>query len=115
MNSPPIDAAESLTKAAPVKKSKAEISLLSYRFMIFYRFILALVGGYILASLSAVLIAQYFADQRSSAAMASTLIAFCVQAGAFIWVFMVNKTLKASLGIFIPSLVIFFLIKMLGN
>lgn len=115
MNSPPLDAAESLAKAFPSQKSKAGSSLLSYRFMIFYRFILALVGGYILASLSAVLIAQYFADHRSSAAMASTLIAFCVQAGAFIWVFMVNKTLKASLGIFIPSLVIFFLIKFLGN
>lgn len=83
--------------------------------MIFYRFVLAILGGYLLSALSAMLIAQTFAEYRSSAAMAATLIAFSVYCAAFIWVFMVNKTLKASLGILLPCLILFLIYKSLGN
>ena len=96
-------------------KTKAQSSVFVYRCMILYRFLLAGVGGYILASLLAVVIAQYFSEYRSSAAMSATLIAFTTQCAAFIWVFMVNKTLKASLGIIIPSVILFVLYKTMGN
>lgn len=87
----------------------------SYRFMIFYRFVLALVGGYILSALSAICIAELFVANPASAAMSATLIAFCVYCTAFIWVFMVQKTVKASLGIVIPSLVLWLIVQFLGN
>lgn len=117
MNSPSLNAVKNLTDltAAAKKKSSKSVSMLNYRLMIFYRFALASVGGYLLASLSAACIAQYFAQQRASAAMSATLIAFCLQAAAFIWVFMVNKTLKASLGIILPCLIIFAFIQMAGH
>lgn len=47
--------------------------------------------------------------------MSATLVAFLLHTTAFIWVFMVNKTLKATLGIVVPCLVLFALIKILGN
>lgn len=96
-------------------KNKAQASNISYRFMILYRFIVALLGGYVLSSLSAILIAEAFSEDRGSAAMGATLIAFLLWTAAFIWVFMVNKTLKASLGIILPSLILFVIYKLLGN
>ena len=116
MTSSPLNAATvKADAAAPPGKRKESAPLLAYRLMIFYRFALALVGGYALASLSAMLIAQYFMDYRASAAMSATLIAFALNVAAFIWVFMVNKTLKASLGIILPCLVLFALLKAVGN
>lgn len=90
-------------------------SLLLYRLMILYRFTIALIGGYALASLSAIVITQFFIEDKLDAAMSSTLIAFCLHCATFIWVFMVHKTLKASLGIFIPCLMLFGAYKLLGN
>lgn len=101
--------------ARPKAKSKGKSALFAYRLMILYRFLLAMFGGYLLASLSAIVIGQYFEEYRSSAAMTATLVAFLVQCAAFIWVFMINKTLKASLGIFIPCLILFILYKGMGN
>lgn len=97
------------------KKDKIKPRLMAYRWMIFYRFMLAALGGYALASLAAMIIAQYFSEYQSSAAMSATLIALCLQACAFIWVFMVNKTLKASLGIMIPVAILYIAYKVLGN
>ena len=108
-------ASMSTNTARTKKKSIEKTALISYRVMITYRFMLATVGGYLLASLCAIVIAQYFVEYRSSAATAATLIAFTVHPAAFIWVFMVNKTLKASLGIFIPCLILFILYKGMGN
>ncbi|MBJ9951740.1 MULTISPECIES: hypothetical protein [unclassified Acinetobacter] len=96
-------------------RAKSTPSLFNYRVMIFYRFALAILGGYLLASLSAMVIGKYFADYRASAAMAATLLAFCIHCAAFIWVFMVNKTLKASLGIVVPCIILLVIFKMMGN
>ena len=112
MNHPSADVAIATSIKSPTHKAKASVT--AYRVMIFYRFLLASIGGYILAALSAILIAHFFAEQRASAAMAATLIAFTVQCAAFIWVFMVNKTLKASLGLIIPSLILFGIYTFLG-
>ena len=108
-------ASMSTSNARPKKKSFDQAAVIAYRIMIAYRFLLATFGGYLLASLCAIVIAQYFIEYRSSAAMAATLIAFSVHTAAFIWVFMVNKTLKASLGIIIPSLILFVCYKVMGN
>lgn len=116
MNSSQLDAlATNHLATSAAKKTQQKSLLLAYRFMIFYRFILALLGGYVLASLSAVVIAQSFAESRASAAMSATLVAFTLWACAFIWVFIVNKTLKASLGIILPSIFLFVIYKFLGN
>lgn len=115
MNSSPIDATTVKQNVATIPKRTTNASLIAYRFMIFYRFALALVGGYVLASLSAIFIAEYFIDYRASAAISATLVAFTVHTVAFIWVFMVNKTLKATLGIVVPCLVLFAFIQILGN
>ena len=96
-------------------RAKFAPSLIQYRVMIAYRFALAILGGYLLASLSAIVIAKTFADYRAAAAMSATLLAFCIHCAAFIWVFMVNKTLKASLGILLPSIILFAIYKMMGN
>lgn len=96
-------------------RAKSTPSLFTYRVMIFYRFALAILGGYLLASLSAMVIGKFFADYRASAAMAATLLAFCIHCAAFIWVFMINKTLKASLGIFVPCIILLVIFKMMGN
>lgn len=117
MNSPnmhPI-ATETMTATNPSSKNKVKANVLAYRGMILYRFVLAGVGGYILASLAAIVIAQLFIDAGSSAAMSATLIGFILNTAAFIWVFMVNKTLKATLGIVIPSVLLYITYKFLGN
>ncbi|AOA58373.1 hypothetical protein [Acinetobacter larvae] len=75
---------------------------LSYRLKIFYRFILALVGGYLLASFSAMFISLAFSQHPASAVMSATMLAFIIHCAVFIWTFMVNSTLKASLGVIIP-------------
>ncbi len=110
-----VSASMSSNNARPTKKKIEKTALVSYRVMIAYRFLLATVGGYLLASLCAIVIAQYFIEYRSSAAMAATLIAFIVHPAAFIWVFMVKKTLKASLGILLPCLILFIVYKGMGN
>ena len=114
MNSSQLDALASPTVVKKIVRNGKEKNLsITYRLMIFYRFILAAVGGYALASLSAIIIAHTFAESRSTAVMSATLIAFVIWACAFIWVFMVNKTLKASIGILLPitalSIIYYFL------
>ncbi|MFC6051976.1 hypothetical protein A6M14_08560 [Acinetobacter sp. Ac_877] len=116
MNSSQIDAISTMpVSSSSLAKTKAKPSIFTYRLMIFYRFALALVGGYALATLSAIVIAQTFSEDRGNAAMSATLVAFTLWACAFIWVFMVNKTLKASLGIIIPSILLFTVYYFLGN
>jgi len=107
-------ATESRPLRSKAKTKKQPISL-SYRGMIFYRFCLALLGGYALASLSAMVIAELFSKDRVDAVMSATLLAFVLNCAVFIWVFMVNKTLKASLGILIPCLALFCFLQFIGS
>ncbi|OTG82419.1 hypothetical protein [Acinetobacter sp. ANC 4648] len=96
-------------------RSQSEILLTRYRLLVLYRFILATVGGYVLASLTAMVLAKVFSDYRASAVIGATIIAFCVHSAAFIWVFMVNKTLKASLGIIVPSIFLYVIYQVVGS
>ncbi|UOG18525.1 hypothetical protein [Acinetobacter sp. PK01] len=95
-------------------KVPTDATLLKYRCMVFYRFVLAIFGGYLLSALTAIVIAKASIDYQATAAIAATLLAFCIHCAAFIWVFMVHKTLKASLGIFIPCLVLWLTSQFLG-
>lgn len=102
--------------AAPrAVKSKKKAVPLNYRTMIFYRFCLALFGGYALASLSAMAIAELLAQDRMNAVMTATLLAFVLHCAVFIWVFMVSKTLKASLGVLLPCAVLFCILQFVGQ
>ena len=110
-------APEQLIAAPTLKikpKSQTDSTLLKYRCMVFYRFVLAIFGGYLLSALTAIVIAKAFIDSRATAVIAATLLAFCIHCAAFIWVFMVHKTIKASLGIFIPCLVLWLTSQFLG-
>lgn len=100
--------------SARAKRNTQPTNLQLYRCMILYRFLLAGVGGYILSALTAIVIAQSFADHASSAATSATMLAFVIHTAAFIWVFMVNKTLQASLGIVIPSILLWSISKWMG-
>lgn len=110
-----VDQAVSTKRSVSKAKNKVQPQLMAYRFMIFYRFLLALIGGYVLAALSAILIAKGFNEYRSSAAMTATMLGFCIHTAAFIWVFMVNKTLKASLGIVVPILLLYIIYHFMGQ
>ena len=112
-----VAATENVAVANPVTRSKQKVQpkLAAYRFMIFYRFMLAALGGYALASFAAMLIAQYFSDYQSSAAISATMTGFLLQTAAFIWVFMVNKTLKATLGILVPAGLLYMAYQFLGK
>lgn len=103
--------ATALPQSRPQRTQAKKSVSLRYRGMIAYRFALALFGGYALASLSAMFIATLFAQDRLNAALSATLTAFVVHCAVFIWVFMVNKTLKASLGVLLPCLVLFGLLQ----
>lgn len=112
-NSLPAAARSQVKSTLPQKKTKP--LFLYYRFMIFYRFALAVLGGYCLSALSATVIAQVFVADKTNAAMSATLIAFCIYCGSFIWVFMVNKTWKVSAGIILPTLLLWAVYKFLGH
>lgn len=105
-------------KATPSKPMKAQKTskvkpkpegLTKYRWMIFGRFVLAIFGGYAFSALSAMCIANAFPEMRASAVLSATMLAFVVHCAVFIWVFLVNSTLKAWLGVIIPCVVFFLL------
>ena len=83
--------------------------LLKYRWMIFGRFVLAIFGGYAFSALSAMCIANAFPEMRTSAVLSATMLSFVVHCAVFIWVFLVNSTIKAWLGVLIPCVVFFLL------
>lgn len=90
------------------KKTIDQKSLIQYRLMIFFRFILAIFGGYALSAVSAMLIAVIFPETvKANAVMSATMLAFIVHCTVFIWVFMVQSTLKAWLGVIIPTVIFY--------
>lgn len=80
---------------------------LRYRLMIFLRFVLAIFGGYYLAAISATVLGMSFSSEplKANAVLSATMLAFVLYCAVFIWVFMVSSTLKAWLGVIVPSFV----------
>ncbi|WHP05986.1 DUF3649 domain-containing protein [Acinetobacter corruptisaponis] len=104
------------TKISSKKVKTNKKSIIRYRVMIFFRFILALFGGYYFAAIAAMLMGQFFHTEplKANAVMSATMLAFILHCGVFIWVFMVSSTLKAWLGVILPSVlmtVVYWLIK----
>lgn len=96
-----------VSNTSAVKKKVEQASLIKYRLMIFSRFILAIVGGYYFVAIAAMLIGFLFSSEpsRANAVFSATMLAFVVHCILFIWIFMVNSTLKVWLGVIIPSLI----------
>lgn len=89
-------------------------SLINYRLMIFFRFILAIFGGYFFSAITAMLIGAFFISEpnKANAVLMGTMLAFVLHCAVFIWVFMVKSTLKAWLGVLVPT-VIFYVVYLL--
>ncbi|MCH7313787.1 iron transporter [Acinetobacter sp. ANC 3882] len=101
-----IEASVPLGSAKRVTKKKVEqSSLIKYRLMIFSRFILAIFGGYYFASIAAMLMGAFFSAEplKANAVFGATMLAFVIHCAVFIWVFLVNSTLKVWLGVIVPS------------
>ncbi|WP_051423736.1 hypothetical protein [Bordetella petrii] len=101
--------------AAAARKPAATGLPMRYRVAVLYRFVLALAGGYACGSFGAMAIATAFSGYRGSAAMSATLAAFSIQTAAFIWVFMVRSTLKATLGIVVFGALMLAIFKSAGG
>ncbi len=98
------------------KKKVENSSIVKYRLMIFSRVVLAILGGYYFSAISAMLIGSAFLSEplKANAVLSGTMLAFVIHCAVFIWVFMVNSTIKAWLGVVVPSLfmtLIYWLIK----
>ncbi|ENW05023.1 hypothetical protein F934_01755 [Acinetobacter beijerinckii ANC 3835] len=73
--------------------------------MIFSRFVLAIFGGYYFAAIAAMLMGFLFSAEpsKANAVFGATMLAFVIHCTVFIWVFLVNSTVKVWLGIIVPS------------
>lgn len=87
------------------KPNKRRPFHLKYRLQILYRFVLAIFGGYALSVLTAIVISLGFPSLQASAVTSGTMLAFIIHCAVFIWVFMVNSVIKASLGVIIPIVI----------
>ncbi|WP_151714863.1 DUF3649 domain-containing protein [Acinetobacter sp. TUM15071] len=101
-----IEASVPLASAKRVTKKKVEqSSLIKYRLMIFSRFVLAIFGGYYFAAIAAMLMGVLFTTEplKANAVFGATMLAFVIHCAVFIWVFLVNSTVKVWLGVIVPS------------
>jgi ABC-type uncharacterized transport system permease subunit len=71
------------------------------------RVVIALVGGYILASLSAVLIAQLLTGDKVNNIITGLMLSFIIYTVVVLFVFSTKTTLRAALGVFVPCTVIY--------
>ncbi|MEN0037673.1 MAG: DUF3649 domain-containing protein [Cellvibrio sp.] len=76
-----------------------------YRWQIAFRTLAAILGGYALANISAILLSYLLPMPKSDAVMTGILLSFAIYTCAIMWVFAVQSVHKAWLGLAIPSLV----------
>lgn len=89
------------------RKVKHKVVPAKYRWMIFYRFILAGIGGYILSALACVVLSYLFKAHPVDAVLSATMLAFIIYVSVFIWVFINHSTQRATYGVVIPSVLLF--------
>lgn len=77
-----------------------------YRWQIALRVAVAIIGGYALANIAAILLSYLLPMPKSDAVMTGILMSFAIYTGAIIWVFAVRSVKKAWLGLVAPSLVL---------
>ncbi|MCU4386571.1 iron transporter [Acinetobacter haemolyticus] len=87
------------------KKTIQRSALIKYRLMVLSRFVLAIFGGYYFSAITAMLIVFLFPTEplKANAVLSVTMLAFIIHCALFIWVFMVNSTLKVWLSVVLPS------------
>lgn len=78
----------------------------SYRWQIAFRSFVAILGGYALANISAILLSYLLPMPKSDAVMTGILLSFAIYTGAIMWVFAVQSLHKAWLGLVAPSLLL---------
>lgn len=88
-----------------MKKSQLTIDN-RYRWQIALRVAVAIVGGYTLANIVAILLSYLLPMSKSDAVMTGILLSFAIYTGAIMWVFAVRSVHKAWLGLVAPSLVL---------
>jgi len=77
-----------------------------YRWQIALRVAVAIVGGYALANITAILLSYLLPMSKSDAVMTGILLSFAIYTGAIMWVFAVRSVKKACMGLIAPSLII---------
>lgn len=77
-----------------------------YSWQIALRVIVAIIGGYLLANISAILLSYLLPMPKSDAVMTGILLSFAIYAGAIMWVFAVRSIKKACVGLLVPSLIL---------
>jgi len=78
---------------------------LHYRLGVASRSVAAIVGGYLLAALSTMLLSVCLPMARVEAVMTATLASFAIYTCAVLWVFATSSALRAWLGLLIPGAV----------
>lgn len=84
------------------------------RWGVLSRTLAAILGGYALASVSAVFCAVALPTARGQAVLTGMLVAIVVAACAALWAFATRTALRAWLGILVPTLVLAAASRLLG-
>lgn len=73
------------------------------------RILIALVGGYILSTLSAILVALLLPGNEINSIITGLMLSFIVYTITVIFVFATKTTLRAVVGVFTPCIVMYFI------
>lgn len=88
-----------------MKKSQPDVD--SYHsWKIALRVFVAIIGGYALANITAILLSYLLPMPKSDAVMTGILLSFAIYAGVIMWVFAVRSVRKACAGLIVPTLVL---------
>lgn len=66
------------------------------------RVVAAIVGGYAMASLAAIVCATLLPLERAEAVLTGMLLSFAVYAGVVVWIFAARTALRAWTGMLVP-------------
>ncbi|MDQ8934533.1 hypothetical protein [Acinetobacter rudis] len=88
-------------------QTSARFLLLKYRLTVLYRFIIALLGGYVLATVSALYVLELCQPVLASTVLAATMLAFVVHVITFMVVFISRSSSYAALLVVVPSAVFY--------
>jgi hypothetical protein len=99
----------SVTTSLPEKRRKktglVEISLKG-RLAVASRVVAAVIGGYVLATLSSICLAQFLPLARAEAVVLAMTLSFLVYLIAVLWCFACRSAWRAWLGLLLPSSVL---------
>lgn len=84
----------------PASKAQA------YRWQVAARAAAAIFGGYALANIASIGIAQILPMPQKDAVMTALLLSFAIYTGAVLWVFAVRSVLNAWLGLLAPAVLL---------